>query len=104
MRTRRGGAWSMVSVREVLRNAVYVGLYRRLGVTVPTEHEALITRDRFAAVQQRLAARRTSFGKQERAAYLLTGLASLGVAALFWRLAPSFSVVPEATRLEASES
>jgi hypothetical protein len=36
--------------------------------------------------------------------FLLTGIASLAVAALFWRLAPSFSVVPEPARLEASET
>jgi hypothetical protein len=36
--------------------------------------------------------------------FLLTGLASLPVAALFWRLAPSFSVVPEPVPVEAAES
>lgn len=77
-RTRLGGAWSMVSVRGVLRNPVYTGTYRRLGVLVPGEHEPLITRDQFAAVQERLAARRTSFATQERGEYLLAGLATCG--------------------------
>jgi site-specific DNA recombinase len=78
LRTRRGGAWSMVSVRGVLRNPVYTGTYRRLGVLVPGEHEPLVTRERFAAVQERLTARRTSFAPQQRGEYLLAGLATCG--------------------------
>jgi site-specific DNA recombinase len=78
IRTRRGGAWSMVSVRGVLRNPVYIGTYRRLGVVVATEHESLVTRGRFYAVQERLAARRTSGGPQQRGEYLLSGLATCG--------------------------
>jgi DNA invertase Pin-like site-specific DNA recombinase len=78
LRTRRGGPWSMVSVREVLRNPVYTGTYRRLGIVVPAEHEALMTREQFQAVQSRLAARRTSFAPQQRGEYLLAGLARCG--------------------------
>lgn len=77
--TRRGGAWSMVSVREVLRNPAYVGTYRRLGVVVPSDHERLVTPERFNEVQRLLEARRTSFERQPRAAYLLAGLAVCGV-------------------------
>jgi site-specific DNA recombinase len=68
----------MVSVRGVLRNPVYTGTYRRLGVLVPGEHEPLVTRDRFMAVQERLAERRTSFVTQQRGEYLLAGLARCG--------------------------
>ncbi len=78
IRTRRGGAWSMVSVRGVLRNPVYIGTYRRLGVVVATEHESLVTRGRFYAVQERLTERRTSGGPQQRGEYLLSGLATCG--------------------------
>ncbi|MGE0134202.1 MAG: recombinase family protein [Dehalococcoidia bacterium] len=76
--TRRGGTWSMVSVRGVLRNPVYTGTYRRLGVVVATEHDALVSRARFYAAQERLAARRTSNRPQERTQYLLSGLARCG--------------------------
>jgi len=78
IRTRRGGAWSMVSVRGVLRNPVYIGTYRRLGVVVGTEHEAIVTRGRFYAAQDQLANRRTSGGPQQRGEYLLSGIASCG--------------------------
>ena len=36
--------------------------------------------------------------------FLISGIASLPVAALFWCLAPHFSASPEAARLEASET
>ena len=65
--TRRGGAWSMVSVREVLRNPAYIGTYRRLGVVVPSDHERLVTSERFHEVQRLLEARRTSFAREPRA-------------------------------------
>ena len=78
IRTRQGSVWSMVSVRGVLRNPVYIGTYRRLGVVVATEHEAIITRSRFYAAQDRLAERRTSGGPQQRGEYLLSGLATCG--------------------------
>lgn len=77
-RTRRGGLWSMVSVRAVLRNPVYTGTYRRLGIVVPSEHAALISAERFHAAQARLTSRRTSFTRQERSQYLLAGLATCG--------------------------
>jgi DNA invertase Pin-like site-specific DNA recombinase len=77
-RTRRSQPWSMVSVRSILRNAVYTGKYRRLDVVVPRAHEALVSRAHFDAVQARLDERRTSGGEQHRHAYLLSGLARCG--------------------------
>ncbi len=32
LKTRRGGNWSMVSIRDILRNRVYLGTYSRFGV------------------------------------------------------------------------
>ena len=32
LRTRRDGLWSMVTVRDILRNRAYVGTYSRFGV------------------------------------------------------------------------
>ena len=77
-RTRRGGPWSMVSVRDILRNPVYVGTYRRLGVLVPRAHEPIVDRERFDGVQRLLAERRTSPSRQRRREYLLAGLAYCG--------------------------
>src|SRR3990170_4909066 len=77
-RTRRGGKWSMVSIRDILRNRVYLGTYARFGVRVPGSHPALITPDDFRAVQDRLSARRNNYGTRQPAPFLLAGLVQCG--------------------------
>ncbi len=78
IKTRRGGVWSAGSVRTLLRNIAYTGMYRRLGIAVPKAHPALITTDRFHEAQRRLDARRTSSRVQQRKPYLLAGLVRCG--------------------------
>ena len=58
LRTRRGGLWSMVTIRDILRNRAYVGTYSRLGVKVPASHAPLISSADFRQVQDRLDNRR----------------------------------------------
>ena len=77
-RTRRGGNWSMVSIRDILRNRVYLGTYSRFGVRVPGSHPALVTPDDFRAVQDRLNARRNNYGKRQPSPFLLAGLVQCG--------------------------
>ena len=77
-RTRRGGNWSMVSIRDILRNRVYVGTYTRFGITVPGSHTPIVTEDQFRAVQARLQDRRTATSKRNPSRYLLSGLAHCG--------------------------
>lgn len=79
VKTRLGRAWSPGSVRSVLRNPTYTGLYRRLGVAVPAAHAALVDRGTFHVVQRRMSAKRTSRVHQERHAYLLAGLLRCGL-------------------------
>jgi len=78
MRTRRGGNWSMVSIRDVLRNRVYLGTYSRFGVRVPGSHPALVSPDDFRAVQDRLNDRRNNYGKRHPSQFLLAGLVQCG--------------------------
>ncbi|MEX1253374.1 MAG: recombinase family protein [Dehalococcoidia bacterium] len=78
LRTRRGGNWSMVSIRDILRNRVYLGTYSRFGVRVPGSHPALITPDDFRAVQDRLNARRNNYGHRQPSPFLLAGLVQCG--------------------------
>ena len=52
--TRRGGRWSMVTVRDILRNRAYLGHYSRFGTTVTGSHPALVSPDDFRRVQDRL--------------------------------------------------
>jgi len=77
-RTRRGGNWSMVSIRDILRNRVYLGTYSRFGVRVPGSHPALVSPDDFRAVQDRLSARRNNFGPRKPSPFLLAGLVRCG--------------------------
>jgi hypothetical protein len=76
--TRRGGNWSMVSIRDILRNRVYLGTYSRFGVRVPGSHPALLNSDDFRAVQDRLVARRNNYSQRQPSPFLLAGLVQCG--------------------------
>ncbi|MFQ5473513.1 MAG: recombinase family protein [Dehalococcoidia bacterium] len=75
LRTRRGGLWSMVTVRDILRNRAYIGTYSRFGVRVPASHAPLISPEDFQKVQDRLDQRRTTTGKRTVSPFLLSGIA-----------------------------
>jgi site-specific DNA recombinase len=78
VKTRRGGAWSMVSVRDILRNRAYLGTYARFNVRVSGTHPPLVTSDDYHTVQDRLNARRTSQAPRVASQFLLSGLAYCG--------------------------
>ena len=77
-RTRRGGNWSMVTIRDILRNRAYLGTYARFGVRVPGSHTALVGSEDFRRAQERMVARRTGGGPRTVQPYLLAGLAYCG--------------------------
>jgi site-specific DNA recombinase len=72
--TRRGGAWSMVSVRDILRNRVYLGTYTRFGVKVPGSHPPLVSNDDFRRVQERLQSHASPETQRTVTPFLLSGL------------------------------
>ncbi|MFQ6019579.1 MAG: recombinase family protein [Dehalococcoidia bacterium] len=78
LRTRRGGLWSMVTVRDILRNRAYLGTYSRFGVRVPASHPPLISPVDFRRVQERLDERRPSAVAREASPFLLSGLVRCG--------------------------
>jgi site-specific DNA recombinase len=78
LKTRRGGNWSMVSIRDILRNRAYLGTYSRFGVRVPGSHPPLVSTEDFRLVQDRLNARRTSYAPRVASQFLLSGLAHCG--------------------------
>lgn len=78
LKTRRGTPWSMVSIRDILRNRAYLGTYTRFGVRVPGTHPALVSNDEFRLVQERLSARRTSYTPRQVSPFLLSGLLYCG--------------------------
>jgi DNA invertase Pin-like site-specific DNA recombinase len=76
--TRRGALWSMVTVRDLLRNRAYLGTYSRFGVRVPASHPPLISPEDFSRVQERLDARRPKSVARETSRFLLSGLCFCG--------------------------
>jgi site-specific DNA recombinase len=74
LRTRRNRPWSMVSIRDILRNRAYLGTYQRLGIRVPGSHPALVSPEDFRRVQERLHERRTNFSPRTVGGFLLSGL------------------------------
>ena len=72
--TRRGGRWSMVTVRDILRNRVYLGTYTRFGVKVPDSHPPLVSPEDFRRVQERLQSRVVTERRRTVVPFLLSGL------------------------------
>ena len=56
-KTRRGQRWSMVTVRDILRNTSYIGTYRRFGLRLPATYEAIVERDVYRRVQEKMQSR-----------------------------------------------
>jgi len=77
-RTRKGGLWSMVTVRDILRNRAYVGTYSRFGVRVPASHSAIIGQEDFQRVQERLDQRRPVSEGRRMSPFLLSGITYCG--------------------------
>jgi site-specific DNA recombinase len=77
-RTRRGGNWSMVTIRDILRNRAYLGTYSRFGVRVPGSHPAIISPEDHRRAQDRMSRRRTAGGPKSVNNFLLSGLAYCG--------------------------
>jgi len=78
LRTRKGGLWSMVTVRDILRNRAYVGTYSRFGVRVPASHAPLIAQENFQQVQERLDQRRPATQSRKMSPFLLSGITHCG--------------------------
>ncbi|HZU76844.1 MAG TPA: recombinase family protein, partial [Dehalococcoidia bacterium] len=78
LRTRTGGNWSMITIRDILMNRAYLGTYTRFGVRVPGSHAAIVTPDDYRRVQDRMASRRTGGGTRHVRQFLLSGLAYCG--------------------------
>ncbi len=76
--TRRGGRWSMVSVRDILRNRAYLGTYSRFGVRIPDSHRALVSPSDFRKVQENMAKRRKGGTGRSLQPFLLSGLVFCG--------------------------
>ncbi len=76
--TRRGGLWSIVGLRDILRNRAYLGTYTRFGIRVPGSHPSIISDHIFSKVQERLSAKPKQGGYARRSPFLLSGVAYCG--------------------------
>ncbi len=78
LRTRNGKQWSIATVRDILRNAAYIGTYRRFGLRISGSYEPIVTPDVFRRAQKRLSERGPSRPRPHRASFLLSGLLFCG--------------------------
>ena len=73
--TRNGRNWSIVTVRDVLRNRAYVGTYTRFGMRVPRNHSAIVDGQVFNQAQEVMSSRRTDRSSRPLELFMLSGLA-----------------------------
>ena len=76
--TRKGGRWSIVGIRDILRNRAYLGTYARFGIRVPASHTPIIPTHIFDKVQEQLSAKPKPEGYGRRSPFLLSGLLYCG--------------------------
>lgn len=74
-RTRRGRNWSMVTLRDILRNRVYIGTYHRFGLRMPGNHSPLVPPGDFRRVQDLMQSRSPMRRAADVQPFLLSGLA-----------------------------
>ena len=74
-RTKRGRNWSMVTLRDMLRNRAYIGTYNRFGLRLAGNHQPLVTSDVFRRVQDLMHSRTPRRTKRGAEPFVLSGLA-----------------------------
>ena len=77
-RTRRGAEWSMVTVRDILRNHAYIGTYRRFGLRIPGSYRPIVSADEFKRVQDRMQSRSPAIRRPRSEPFLLSGILYCG--------------------------
>lgn len=56
--TRKGGRWSVVGIRDILKNPVYLGTYTRYGIQRPNSHEPIISSEMFRMAREQTTQRK----------------------------------------------
>lgn len=78
IKTRRGGNWNMVTIRDILKNSTYMGTYTRFGLRLPKSHEAIISAQVFRAAQDETRARKPVGRVVNAEPFLLSGMVFCG--------------------------
>lgn len=76
--TRKGRNWSMVTIRDILRNRAYLGTYTRFGMRVPGSHPPIVTPEAFRWTQTKLEERQPTRRAAQAEPFLLSGLIYCG--------------------------
>lgn len=74
LKTRKGGSWNVVTLRDILKNPAYVGTYMRFGFRVPKSHEAIVAPETFRAAQDILRDRKRRVSAASAEPFLLSGV------------------------------
>ena len=72
--TRSGAAWSLVTVRDLLRNRAYIGTYTRFGMRIPGSHQALVGTKEFNTAQEKMTRDKPGRVPYARKPFLLSGV------------------------------
>lgn len=78
IKTRRGGNWNMVTIRDILKNSTYMGTYTRFGLRLPKSHEAIISPQVFRTAQDETRARKPVGRVVNAEPFLLSGMVFCG--------------------------
>ena len=78
IKTRRGGNWNVVSIRDIIRNRAYIGTYERFGIRRPGTHEAIIPREVFNEASEQLRSRKPTGKVNQPEPYLLSDFVYCG--------------------------
>jgi hypothetical protein len=78
IKTRRGGSWNVVSIRDMLRNSGYMGTYSRFGMLVPKGYPPIVPVRVFRAAQDLMGSRRPVGRVASTEPFLLSGMAHCG--------------------------
>ena len=77
-RTRSGNRWSMVTVRDILRNHSYIGTYQRFGLRITGNYQPVVDPADFRQVQDKMASRSPGRRQFKNESFLLSGLLYCG--------------------------
>lgn len=78
IKTRRGGHWNMVTIRDILKNSTYMGTYTRFGLRLPKSHEAIIPPQVFRFAQDETRSRKPVGRVVNSEPFLLSGMVFCG--------------------------
>ena len=78
LRTRNGHRWSIVGIRDILRNTAYIGTYRRFGLHIPSSYEPTVSAQEFRQAQDRMRERSPDRRNRKSAFFLLSGIVYCG--------------------------